>query len=120
LFSIQADPNRTQSPREWPVDLVLDVGVPSETVLAVLETLLYHEGEAWSTAKKRTVSALSVYVAQKWLGESTVGGGLPFGGEEGVTAVVELLRGLDASGILGAGRDADALRELWRVVENLL
>ena len=33
-----------------------------------------------------------VYVTQKWLTESIVGGGLPFGGEEGAVAVLEILR----------------------------
>lgn len=120
MFSSQADGKGRQLPREWPIDLVLDVGVPSETVLAVLESLLYHEGEGWSTSKNRTVAALAVYVAQKWLNESTVGGGLPFGGEEGVAAVVDLLRGLDASGILGGSRDGDALRDMWAAVQRLL
>jgi hypothetical protein len=103
--------------REWPVDLLLDVGVPPDSVLGVLETLSFNDGAEWTTSRRRVIAALTVYVSQKWLSESIVGGGLPFGGEEGAQAVLEILRAVSDMGLL-SGRDADALRDLIEAVQR--
>jgi nuclear pore complex protein Nup155 len=113
----QADTNK--SSREWPVDLLLDVGVPLDSVLAVLENLSFNDGAEWSTSRRRVIAALTVYVCQKWLAETTIAGGLPFGGEEGAQAVLEILRGLSDLRIL-SGRDGDALRDLIESVQRTI
>jgi hypothetical protein len=111
----QTDGNKAN--REWPIDLLLDVGVPLDSVLAVLENLSFNDATEWSTARRRVIAALTVYVCQKWLTETTIGGGLPFGGEEGAQAVLEILRGLSDLRLL-SGRDADALRDLIQSVQR--
>jgi nuclear pore complex protein Nup155 len=118
LLDYMFQTDTTRGAREWPVDLLLDVGVPSETVLAVLENLQFNDGEGWSTAKRRVVAALSVYVSRKWYSDSVVGGGLPFGGEEGAGAVLEVLRSLQSMNLL-SGRDGDALRDMIETIQGL-
>lgn len=115
----QKQSDGTRGNREWPIDLLLDVGVPPDSVLGVLENLSFNDGAERSTSRRRTIAALTVYVCQKWLSESIVGGGLPFGGEEGAQAVLEILRALSDLDLL-SGRDGDSLREMIESVQRMV
>jgi len=78
--------------RTWPIDLLADLTVPYETILSTLESLFYRKTEStWAGAKHELVATLMVYVSQRWLEQSGRGGGIPFGSEENVVAVMDVL-----------------------------
>lgn len=115
----QQHPDRTRGNREWPVDLLIDVGVPFESVLSTLENVFYNNEADWSINRRRIVGALIVHVCQRWLQESASGGGVPFGGEENTAAVLEALRAVNDAALL-TGRDRDALRLALERIQRLL
>jgi hypothetical protein len=120
LFPVtQAQPHNTRGSREWPVDLMLDLGVAPETVLTALENLLFNDGAGWSTPRRRAVAALVVHTCQRWFVESASGGGVPYGSVENATAALEALQAVADSGLLEAGRDRDALRDALEATERV-
>jgi len=84
----------SQTPNiSWPVDLLVDLGIPYETILGTLESLFYRKAEpAWSGTKHELVARLIIYVAQTWLQRSSKSGGIPFGSEENAVAVLDVLQ----------------------------
>ena len=111
-------PFNTRGSREWPVDLMLDLSVPPETVLNALENLLFNDGADWSNSRRRIVAALIVHACQRWFVESASGGGVPFGSLENASTVLEALRAV-ADSDLCAGRDKDALRDALEATERV-
>jgi nuclear pore complex protein Nup155 len=115
----QQHPDRTRGNREWPVDVLIDVDVPFESVLSVLENNFYNNELQWGVNRRRIAGALIVHVSERWLQESASGGGAAFGNVENTAAVLEALRAVQEAGLL-AGRDADALRTMLERVQRLL
>ena len=99
------------------MDVFLDIGVPAETVFAVLEEMLCGE-EAPFTGRNRGFIADDVlYVAQRWF-EDTSRHGVIFGGEENARGVLEVLGTLSTRGL---GREkAVVCEELRATAERLL
>jgi hypothetical protein len=108
----------TQGPREWPVNLLLDLQAQPADVAEALERVLFNHGEDWSKTRRRTVAGLVVYVTHRWLKESTTGGGVAFGSKESAEEVVERLQNIAALDIL-TGHDQEILKNLLDGIPRL-
>jgi nuclear pore complex protein Nup155 len=107
----------------WVVDIFISLGVPFETLVTVLEGLLYGNEAPWTGRSHRgIIGSWMVYVVRKWFEESlTAGaaGGVVFGGDENALAVLQTLRGVENSGVLSMD-SADAARVLRARIEGTL
>jgi hypothetical protein len=102
---------------EWPVDLLLDLGIAPDVLLVSLENLLFNE-TSYSNSKRRTVATLVVIVAGRWLRTSAASGAL-VGGIEGAEAVLEALRAVEESELLRGTEAEGGLREALESIQRV-
>ncbi|KAJ5577531.1 uncharacterized protein N7459_006495 [Penicillium hispanicum] len=65
----------------WVVNLFLELGIPHESLYAVLEAMWYTDEAPFQGANRRFVAYDLLYLVQVWLYETTRVGGAPFGSE---------------------------------------
>lgn len=94
-----AEANPTQ-PANWALDIFIDLNIPYETLLSVLESMFYDESPPFTGRNRRWIAEWIVYTAQKWYEDSARAGEFVFGGEENAVAVAETLRVVLAAGLL--------------------
>jgi len=99
-------------PQTWVVDLFLDLDVPCEYLVPVLEQLYYANEQPFQGKNRRVLAGDLVYVLVRWFESSERSGVIPFGSEDNIAGVEEVLAGLIRSGdVEGERRDeAEMLR----------
>jgi nuclear pore complex protein Nup155 len=110
---------RNVAPPTWVVDLFLDLSVPPEAVLAVLESLFFSGEPPFQGRTRRFVANDIVYVTRRWFEESARRGGIVFGGEDNIVAVAETLRSVLSAGVLD-DHVAEEARILRMRIEQVL
>lgn len=96
---------RGVGPSTWVVDLFLDLEVPFESLLPVLETMYYSGEQPFQGKNRRVLAGDLVYLLQRWFADSErKGERIIFGSEENVAGVEEVLASLLRSGDLEANK----------------
>jgi len=104
---------RGVGPATWVLDLFLDLEVPHETLLPVLEQLYYANEQPFRGKNRRVLAGDLVYLLSRWFSSSERNGErVPYGSEENLAGVEEMLAGLVRSGDLETrrGEEAEMLR----------
>ncbi|TLD36418.1 non-repetitive nucleoporin [Venturia nashicola] len=77
----------------WPIDKMLDLEVPYETLVTVLEDIFYSPEATWAKQKtKSRVAQLLVYTVEAWFDVSARGQGIAFGSDENAVKMLELVK----------------------------
>lgn len=127
---------RNIGPATWVIDTFLDLSVPHESLLTVLEAMFYADEVPFRGRNRRYIARDIVHVIKLWFTQSTGmlgigmnggadslgmslgmsgGGERMFGSEENAGAVVELLRAVTDEDPLAMGVERNE-REEWRVL----
>ncbi|KAL9099539.1 MAG: hypothetical protein Q9163_004978 [Psora crenata] len=105
-------------PESWVIDTLIDIGVPYETIFAVLESMFYNDEAPFQGRNRRYIAADIVHVVRLWFQESSRGKVRVLGGEESAAAVSQCLLMLQQSGL--DARKGEECRELRFRIEQLL
>lgn len=108
---------RGVGPATWILDIFLDLEVPHETLVPVLEQLYYANEQPFQGKNRRVLAGDLVYLLQKWFAASERGGDrVIFGSDENVAGVQEMLEGLIRAGDLEESKrvEAEMLRQRIR------
>ena len=111
-YAIQ--PHDVKPPPNWALDLFLDLDVPHETLLPILEGLYYGNEHPFVGSKRRVIASQMVYLVQSWFRESErKGERVVFGSEENASLAVDCASTLLRTEELDAAsrRDAEVLVE---------
>jgi nuclear pore complex protein Nup155 len=76
----------------WPIDVMLDLRVPCESILAELESVWYEQAAPFNGPGRRPVTKWIVHTVERWLQESQSLGPIPFGSEDNAVSVEEFLK----------------------------
>lgn len=77
----------------WPIDKMLDLEIPHETLVTVLEDIFYSPEATWTKQKtKSRVAQLLVYTIEAWLDISARSQGIAFGSDENAVKMLELVK----------------------------
>jgi nuclear pore complex protein Nup155 len=109
------------APRTWAIDIFLNVDIPHESLLPVLEQIYYGNEHPFVGTQRRIIAAHMVYVVKTWLeGSSRRGERIPFGSEENAGLCVDLLRGLLAARDALVGEDRQDAEQLQSAIQRLM
>jgi nuclear pore complex protein Nup155 len=109
------------APKTWAIDIFLNVDIPHESLLPVLEQIYYGNEHPFVGAQRRIIAAHMVYVVRTWLeGSSRRGERIPFGSEENAGLCVDLLRGLLAARDALVGEDRQDAEQLQSAIQRLM
>ena len=99
------------------LDLFLNVDIPHEALLPVLEQIYYGNEHPFVGAQRRVIAGHMVYVVQSWFESSQRRGErVPFGNEENAGFCVDLLRGMLAARDALVGEDRQEAEVLQSAV----
>lgn len=116
-----ANANKESIPRTWAVDIFLDLGLPHETLLPVLESVYYSNEAPFTGSKRRGIAGNVVYLLRKWYEASDRSGErVLFGSEENGQLVRECLVGLSRGADALDSRDRREAEELLAVIARAL
>lgn len=77
----------------WPIDKMLELNIPHETLVTVLEDIFYSPEATWTKQKtKSRVAQLLVYTIEAWFDVSARGQGIAFGSDENAVKMLELVK----------------------------
>jgi len=83
---------RDVGPPHWVMDTFIDVGVPFETLLSILESMFYNDEAPFQGPRNRRVIAHDmIYVIQRWYEDGIRSNTKVFGGEANQAAISETL-----------------------------
>ncbi|KAJ5081329.1 nucleoporin NUP170 [Penicillium alfredii] len=82
---------RHMGPATWVVDLFLDLGVPHESLYAVLETMYYTNEAPFHDGNRRYIANDLLYLLDGWFRETVRLGGMVFGSDVVAERVAETL-----------------------------
>lgn len=107
-------------PPTWVPSIFIDIGVPYETIVTALESVFYSNEQPFTGRLNRgIVGGWLIYAAARWLEESSIDGlSTPYGSVDNAMAVIESVRGIEGSSVLGARETEDA-RRLRASIESL-
>lgn len=105
------EPRAQHPPDTWAIDIFLDLEIPHETLLPVLESMFYGNMQPFTGSRKKKLAEKMVYVIGKWFVESEKSGErVLFGSEENLSLVQDCLASLGRDAGLGQEvRDGVAL-----------
>ncbi|KAI9775046.1 MAG: hypothetical protein M1839_001598 [Geoglossum umbratile] len=84
---------RDVGPQTWVMDTFLDLHVPYETILPVLDGMLYHDEAPFTGNNRKFIANDIVYLIRRWYEHGVRSGvGRLFGGESNATSITQLLR----------------------------
>lgn len=106
-------------PGTWPMDCLIGVGVPFESLFTVLEGMFYNDEAPFQGRNRRYIANDIIYVAGLWFQDSSRGVGKILGGEGNAAAISQTLMMLQQSGLLD-GESLDECRALRARIELLL
>ncbi|KAL9136360.1 MAG: hypothetical protein Q9175_002436 [Cornicularia normoerica] len=87
-------------PRTWPMDTLVGVGVPFESLFTVLEGMFYNDEAPFQGRNRRYIANDIIYVAGLWFQDSSRGVGKILGGEGNAAVITQTLMMLQQSGLL--------------------
>lgn len=90
---------RGVGPATWVVDIFLDLQVPHETILRVLEAMFYNDEAPFQGRNRRYIGNDMLYLVQRWFHDSGRGGGRVFGGDSNALAISQTLLMLQQNGM---------------------
>jgi nuclear pore complex protein Nup155 len=109
------------APKTWAIDVFLNVDIPHESLLPVLEQIYYGNEHPFVGTQRRIIAAHMVYVVRTWLeGSSRRGERIPFGSEENASLCIDLLRTLLAARDALVGEDRQDAEQLQSAIQRLL
>ena len=110
----------TLSTFTWPIDLLLDLSIPHETLVTVLEDLFYSPEALWTKEKtKSRIAQLLVYTIDAWFDNTARAQGVVFGSDENAVKMLELVK--EVLGFRALGRDGnDEAERVREKVERVL
>ena len=83
---------RDVGPQTWVMDTFLDLHVPYETILPVLDGMLYHDEAPFTGNNRKFIANDIVYLIRRWYEHGVRSGmGRLFGGESNATSITQLL-----------------------------
>ena len=91
LLAYSYEHQRNIAPPHWVVDIFLQLEVTFEQLFDVLEIMFYSNDAPFVGSVRKVIVQEILYVVEKWWYESTKAGGIPFGSEQGVGRVEEML-----------------------------
>lgn len=106
-------------PRSWPVDCLIGVDVPIESLFTVLEGMFYNDEAPFQGRNRRYIANDIIYVVESWFQNSSRGAGKILGGEGNAAAITQTLMMLQQSGLLD-GESLDDCRALRARIELML
>ena len=90
---------RGVGPPEWVVDTFLELQVPYESLLPVLEAMFYNDEAPFQGPNRRHLANDILYICKRWYSTTVRGGQRPFGREENIAAISQLLLVLMQNGM---------------------
>ena len=90
---------RNVGPAHWVIDVFLDVQVPYDVILSVLERMFYNDEAPFQGRNRKYIADDILYVCSRWYEETSRTVQQPFGGQATVAAVSKLLRLIMENGI---------------------
>ncbi len=106
-------------PRTWPMDSLIGVGVPFESLYTVLEGMFYNDEAPFQGRNRRYIASDLIYVVGLWFQDSSRGAGKILGGEGNAAAITQTLMMLQQSGLLD-GDSLETCRALRARIELML
>jgi nuclear pore complex protein Nup155 len=107
---------RDVGPRTWVADLFIDVGVPYETIVQVLEGMIYNDEMPFQGRNRSVIAREMLHVIRRWVGDCVRNNERLFGGEEVATSVASVLDMLTRNGLVG--EEVNEAVELRRRIEK--
>lgn len=88
-------PQQDHPPSSWAVDIMLELEIPHETLLPILEQMYYSNEHPFVGGKRKIVAGKMIYLLQKWF-EASVRSGerMLFGSEESASTVQDCIASL--------------------------
>ncbi|KAK5149498.1 hypothetical protein LTR04_007040 [Oleoguttula sp. CCFEE 6159] len=108
---------RGKGPATWVVDTFLDLSVPYETVLPILEAMFYNDEAPFEGRNRKYIANDMLYVIHRWFVDSSRSGTVVFGSDENAAAISETLKVLLQNGGMDEARVEQC--ELLRVKIDL-
>ncbi|KAI9756653.1 MAG: hypothetical protein M4579_003742 [Chaenotheca gracillima] len=105
---------RDVGPPAWVIDTFLDIHVPYESLLSVLEGMFYNDEAPFRGRNRRVIGNDILYLCQKWFSESLRSGGRAFGDEGTAAAVSQTLQVVGQNDM-----DPAKQQELWTLRERI-
>ncbi|KAI9841963.1 MAG: hypothetical protein M1837_000283 [Sclerophora amabilis] len=105
---------RDVGPPQWVIETFLDVRVPFETLLPILEGMFYNDEAPFRGRNRRVIANDIVYVCQKWYADSLRSGGRLFGGESTAAAISQTLQVVMQNDL-----DPTKQQEVWTLRERI-
>ncbi len=90
---------RGVGPPTWVIDTFLDLQVPHESILPVLEAMFYNDEAPFQGRNRRFIANDMLYLIQRWYQDSGRSGGRIFGGDSNALAISQTLLMLQQNGI---------------------
>ncbi|KAI9728065.1 MAG: hypothetical protein M1834_007781 [Cirrosporium novae-zelandiae] len=90
---------RAVGPATWVIDLFLELQVPYETLLPILESMFYNDEAPFTGPNRRVIADDMIYVIRRWFQDSGRGGGTLFGNEIATEQILDMLQMLQQSGL---------------------
>ncbi|KAF2484967.1 Non-repetitive/WGA-negative nucleoporin C-terminal-domain-containing protein [Neohortaea acidophila] len=114
------EPRENKPPLTWVPDLFLDLDIPHETLLPVMEQMYYGNEHPFTGAKRKLLAAQMVYLLQRWVKDSErKGERVPCGSAENASVVADAAASLMRSGDLDAETKKTA-ESLTSIVQRAL
>lgn len=106
-------------PETWVIDVMLEIGVPFETLYTVLESMLYGEEAPFHGVRRSLVANDLLYLIRLWYRATGRGKGAELGGRESAAAVEVTLDFLRGNGSISPDR-TEELQALLRKIRGFL
>ena len=90
---------RNVGPAHWVIDVFLDLQVPYDVILSVLERMFYNDEAPFQGRNRKHIADDILYICRRWYEDTIRTVQQPFGGHETVAAVSQLLRLVTENGI---------------------
>ncbi len=102
---------RGVGPPTWIIDTFLDLQVPYESILPVLEQMVYNNEAPFQGRNRRYIANDLLYLIQRWYQDTERAGGRILGGESNAQAISDILEQLEERGLeQGKVEECRALR----------
>ena len=103
------EPRENPPPATWVLNLFLDLEIPHETLLPVMEQMYYGNEHPFVGSNRKVLAGQMVYLLASWLRESeSRGERVAFGSEENTSLVLDSLSSLLRGGELDSAARRDA------------
>ena len=103
------DPREKQIPATWVPDLFLDLDIPHETLLPIMEQMYYGNEQPFTGSKRKILAGQMVYLMRSWFEDSErKGERVVLGSEENASLVLDSASSLLRTGELDASARKDA------------